>query len=96
MAKPSRTATRKLEARRDSERTAFGRYSAPVRQRPQSYSGLGFRNEDILQNLEVVFCRKRHSAMPNTPPTVVVSNDLLLESGSYLLLESGFKIILEP
>ena len=27
---------------------------------------------------------------------VVVSNDLLLESGSYLLLETGFKLILEP
>ena len=31
--------------------------------------------------------------MAVTPP---VTNDLLIEDGSYLLLETGFKIILEP
>ena len=33
---------------------------------------------------------------PEMGGVLPVSNDLLLESGSYLLLETGFKLILEP
>lgn len=39
--------------------------------------------------------RGRHIGFPAATPPPPVSNDLLLESGDYVLLESGDKIALE-
>ena len=99
MKKPSR---REAAVRRSIVR---GFESVPVAKRqsvssPAQYRILGECNPDILQYEELLWpCRTRPgrgSGGGPSPPVGVVSNDLLLETGDYLLLESGNRLVLEP